>query len=90
MKFYLITNVGRDEPKELDSCAYIHIKAHISGTKTEAQIRASFADEKTFCEMQTLLDSWIDAENVDPPLDADDNPMLQSKIDLAMVSGVIA
>lgn len=86
VKFYLTTNVYKSEPRALVDLGAIHVKAMSDGTQTimisDVEAVDDNAVEKTFLEAQTILDTWIDAENDVPALDPEGNPMVQNFIDL--------
>ena len=79
MYFYLI----QCENKNTDFLEgnYVHIKAKTDGLEIAAVSEVEIIHEnvisKTQEELQTLIDDWIDAENIDPP---DEN--LQSVINI--------
>ena len=86
MNIYIATYVNGGVPESLDEVAYVHIKGHVDGELTIVITLDPLVDpllvEKTKEQAQAILDEWIDAENVSPPLDKEGNPILQSRINL--------
>lgn len=89
MYFYLI----QCENKNTDFLEgnYVHIKAKTDGSEiaviSESEITNNDVITKTQAELQIILDDWVDAENVDPPLDIDGIETLQTNIDLMKFIG---
>jgi len=87
MIFYLTNNDARKEPIVLLDEDYIHVKAKCDGSQTviicHEKIDAPSMTEMSKQEAQSLLDTWIDEENVLPyQIDINGNEIIQSYIDL--------
>lgn len=84
MYFYLLQCENRNPEVVLDGIEYIHVKAHVEGQQvaiiSEEAIENEYIEEKSHTELQTILDSWIDMENEEPPQDIDGNDILQDRI----------
>lgn len=84
--FYLTTNVNRNEPENVRSSVYVHVKAKSDGSQTiiisEDPIMGAGVQNKTQAQAQAILDGWITEENLTPGIDANGNLMIQDRIDL--------
>ena len=74
--FYVVTNENKNEPDVVRKNNYIHIKSKADGSQTAILTEDEIIDPSCAAcsqsDLQTVLDSWIDAENT-PPLDLDVN-----------------
>jgi len=85
-KYYLINCYNRNPSTVLGYKEYIHVKAHVEGKQVAIisfdELSGENIEEKTKEELQIILDEWIDAENINPEKDVDNNDILQNKIDI--------
>jgi hypothetical protein len=91
-KIYLTENEGRNEPSCLQQISFVHVKCKTDCSKTiivtENEIVAPNIVELTQEEAQTMLDYWIDEENLSPELNAESGePIFQKKIYLGALLG---
>lgn len=86
VKYYLIQCENKNPSTVLGDKEYIHVKAHVEGKQvaiiSSDEIAGENIIEKTKEELQIILDEWIDAENISPEKDVDNNDILQNKIDI--------
>jgi hypothetical protein len=93
MKYYLVENVDRNMPEELQGSSYTHIKARADGFQTVILSDEDFPTSESILEMskeaaQILLNIWIDEENQPPlPQDVEGNEIRQSYINLEIYDG---
>jgi len=84
--FYLVNCENKNPFTVLGDKEYIHVKAHVEGKQVAIisfdELSGENIEEKTKEELQIILDEWIDAENINPEKDVDNNDILQNKIDI--------
>ena len=87
-KYFLVTCPSKNTLNILVDFTYIHIKAYADGTKIIIQssnnqvVEEEHISLKSKEEAQTILNSWIDEENLAPELDPKGNSMMQDYINL--------